>query len=95
MCSSDLAHEGLDIATLSALVFATPHSDVRQAVGRILRAPGPKDVYDIVDTWGVMNAMYRRRLNIYRAAGFQTEPTHDEETTASEFQKGKCLIQVE
>jgi len=92
-----LAHEGLDIPTLSAIVFATPHSDVRQAVGRILRVSGPKDVYDIVDTWNVMNAMYGRRLNIYKAAGFQVPVADEKETDrdACFFQKGKCLIQIE
>jgi superfamily II DNA or RNA helicase len=87
-----LAHEGLDIATLSAIVLATPHSDVRQAVGRILRTEGPKVVYDIVDTWSVMNAMYRKRLAIYTASGFQTER---EEEPASTFPKGKCLLTLE
>jgi len=87
-----LAHEGLDISTLSAIVLATPHSDVRQAVGRILRTDGPKLVYDIVDGWSVMNAMYRKRLAIYRDCGFQTE---DERETASSFPKGKCLLSLE
>lgn len=89
-----LAHEGLDIATLSAIVLATPHSDVRQAVGRILRTEGPKVVYDIVDTWSVMNSMYRKRLAIYTAGGFQTE-ADETPPTASTFPKGKCLLTLE
>lgn len=86
-----LAHEGLDIPTLSAIVLATPHSDVRQAVGRILRTEGPKVVVDVVDGWSVMNAMYRKRLKIYSDAGFATE----KEKIASDFPKGKCLINLE
>jgi len=86
-----LAHEGLDISTLSAIVLATPHSDVRQAVGRILRTDGPKVIYDLVDAWSVMNAMYRKRAKIYTDCGFQMfdEPT---EAPASIFQQGKCLL---
>lgn len=86
-----LAHEGLDIPTLSAIVLATPHSDVRQAVGRILRTEGPKVIVDLVDGWSVMNAMYRKRLKIYSDAGFETEKERD----ASDFPKGKCLINLE
>ena len=90
-----LAHEGLDIPTLSAIVLATPHSDVRQAVGRILRVDGPKRVYDIVDMWSVMNAMYRKRLKIYQDAGFKVDMEDDPPPVASAFQKGKCMISLE
>jgi len=90
-----LAHEGLDIPTLSAVVLATPHSDVRQAVGRILRVEGPKVIYDIVDAWSVMNAMYRKRLKIYSDCGFQTEHEKEEVQTASLFQQGKCMLSLE
>lgn len=88
-----LAHEGLDIATLSAIVLATPHSDVRQAVGRILRTDGPKVVYDLADTWSVMNAMYRKRAKIYSDCGFHMDGEPPQETApASIFQRGKCLL---
>ncbi len=87
-----LAHEGLDISTLSAIVLATPHSDVRQAVGRILRTDGPKVIYDLVDTWSVMNAMYRKRARIYSDCGFRMEDDEQEQAPASIFQKGKCLL---
>jgi superfamily II DNA or RNA helicase len=71
-----LAHEGLDIPTLSAIVLATPHSDVRQAVGRILRKEGPKLVIDVVDAWSVMNAMWRKRAKIYADSGFNLSLIH-------------------
>jgi superfamily II DNA or RNA helicase len=88
-----LAHEGLDIATLSAIVLATPHSDVRQAVGRILRTDGPKVVYDLADTWSVMNAMYRKRAKIYTDCGFRMDGEPEEPVApASIFQRGKCLL---
>ena len=89
-----LAHEGLDIATLSAIVLATPHSDVRQAVGRILRTDGPKVIYDMVDTWSVMNAMFRKRAKIYTDCGFLMEDDQEDvaPAPASIFQKGKCLL---
>lgn len=91
-----LAHEGLDIATLSAIVLATPHSDVRQAVGRILRTDGPKVIYDLADTWSVMNAMFRKRAKIYADCGFTMDRVEREEeeapAPASVFQQGKCLL---
>lgn len=87
-----LAHEGLDISTLSAIVLATPHSDVRQAVGRILRKDGPKDVYDIVDAWSVMHAMFRKRTKIYTDCGFTMATAEVEVQPASIFQQGKCLL---
>jgi superfamily II DNA or RNA helicase len=89
-----LAHEGLDISTLSAIVLATPHSDVRQAVGRVLRKEGPKVVYDVVDTWSVMNAMWRKRAKIYADCGFSMEDEPDE-ADASVLPKGKCLITLD
>jgi superfamily II DNA or RNA helicase len=90
-----LAHEGLDIATLSAIVLATPHSDVRQAVGRVLRKEGPKVVYDIVDAWSVMNAMWRKRARIYKDCGFFFEDEEEERSRASIFQQGKCMITLD
>ena len=89
-----LAHEGLDISTLSAIVLATPHSDVRQAVGRVLRKEGPKVVYDIVDTWSVMNAMWRKRVKIYTDCGFRLEEEPPEQP-ASIFHQGKCMITID
>lgn len=69
-----LAHEGLDIPTLDTLVMATPKSDVKQAVGRILReTPGKKHnpiIYDICDTWSLFIAMFHKRNRVYKEGGF-------------------------
>ncbi len=56
-----LAYEGLDIPALDTLFLVTPHSDVKQAVGRITRSSGKKEVYDVVDNWSVLSGMFYRR----------------------------------
>jgi len=71
------AHEGLDIPCLDTVILSTPHSDVKQAVGRILRETKGKQnhpvIYDIVDHWSVLFAMWQKRLNMYRESGFACE----------------------
>jgi len=87
-----MAQEGLDIPVLDTLLMATPHSDVTQAVGRIMReTPGKVNaplIIDIVDRWSVFHSMYRKRCVIYTAAGFEQQ----QQQTAEEFPKGKCLF---
>lgn len=68
-----VASEGFDDPRLNALVLATPCADIRQAVGRILRAPGPKRVVDLVDQYGPSYAHAAKRKAYYRAAGFTFE----------------------
>lgn len=64
-----LAYEGLDIPSLNTLFLVTPHSDVKQAVGRITRTPGTKEVYDIVDNWSILPGMfYKRNSRVYKPA---------------------------
>jgi hypothetical protein len=85
-----MAQEGLDIPVLDTLIMATPHSDVIQAVGRIMReTPGKVNaplIIDIVDCWSIFYSMHRKRSVFYASAGFQTVPG------AEEFPKGKCLL---
>lgn len=70
-----LAYEGLDIPSLNTLFLVTPHSDVKQAVGRITRTPGTKEVFDVVDNWSVLAGMFYKRMKIY----FPPPPKKDEE----------------
>lgn len=77
------AHEGLDIPQLDTIILATPHSDVKQAVGRILRGgnKNPPLIYDIVDQWSILFGMWKKRLSMYMKSGFDC----GEETTGCLF----------
>ena len=69
------AHEGLDIPALDTVILATPHSDVKQAVGRILRGANDPLIFDIVDTWSILPNMWRKRLAMYQESGFDVPVT--------------------
>jgi superfamily II DNA or RNA helicase len=61
-----LAREGLDIPELDTLFIVTPISDVVQALGRITRGPGTKEVHDIVDHWSIFESMWYKRNATYK-----------------------------
>jgi hypothetical protein len=84
-----LAQEGLDIPTLDTVFLATPHSDVKQAVGRILRGASRPVIWDIVDSWSVLYSMWRKRLTTYRELGIVVEG--EERPRDTEVIKGKLL----
>ena len=92
-----LAHEGLDIPALDTVILATPKSDIKQSIGRIMRETAGKLndplIFDIADSWSVFFAMYRKRLKVYREGGFElsSEVTEDAKPTEV-FGKGKCLM---
>lgn len=67
-----LAQEGLDIPKLDTVILATPKSDIKQAVGRILRggSANPPIVYDVVDHWSVFYAMAQKRKKVYSEMQF-------------------------
>jgi len=69
------AHEGLDIPALDTVILATPHADVKQAVGRILRGGNQNTpaIYDIVDKWSVLFGMWKKRVAMYQQSGFDCE----------------------
>lgn len=68
-----MTSEGTDIPWLDTLVMATPKSDVRQIVGRILRAYGDKQVpivFDLVDhTSNVFAGYWNARRQWYASVG--------------------------
>ena len=69
-----LAQEGLDIPVLDTCILSTPKSDIKQAIGRIMReTPGKNNaplIVDVIDHWSVFYSMWRKRLAVYRAGGF-------------------------
>ena len=77
------AHEGLDIPELDTILLATPKSDVKQAVGRILReTDGKKNeaiILDIRDKWGLLTSMYYKRRKMYKESGFELEKAKDDD----------------
>jgi superfamily II DNA or RNA helicase len=93
------AHEGLDIPTLDTVILATPKSDIKQSIGRIMReTPGKKNnpkIYDINDHWSMLNAMFSKRKKVYNQGGFKISGEKEEDAAEALIQqlfKGKCLI---
>ena len=90
-----LAHEGLDIPALDTVILATPKSDIKQSIGRIMRETKGKNndplIFDVADHWSVFHAMYRKRLRVYHEGGFATEKAAEPEETKV-FGKGQCLF---
>ena len=69
-----MAAEALDIKTLTSLFLATPRTDVRQAVGRILRVAHARPlVVDIVDTHDVFQRQWEKRRAYYRKQGYSIQ----------------------
>ena len=91
-----LAHEGLDIPALDTVILATPKSDIKQSIGRIMRETKGKVndplIYDIADHWSVFFAMYRKRLKVYREGGFELGESSVDEKPTEIFGKGNCLF---
>ena len=67
--------EGLDLPRLNTLILATPRADVKQAVGRILRAATETHplVIDVVDSIGPCRAQLRKRRAYYEESGFRID----------------------
>jgi superfamily II DNA or RNA helicase len=83
-----LASEGYDNPKLSALVLATPSSDVIQACGRILR--GGKEtnpvIVDFADHYSLCLGQLAKRTSFYRKIGFRMDgdqQRREELTTAT------------
>ena len=88
------AHEGLDIPTLDTVILSTPKSDIKQSVGRILRETKGKQnnpqIYDIRDSWSLLNAMYYKRRRVYVEGGFKFIDSVEDNKSKSIF--SKCVI---
>ena len=64
-----MASEGMDIPTLDSIVFASPKSNIVQAIGRVLRKKHlerPALVYDIVDNFSSFYRQGIKRKRFYK-----------------------------
>ena len=88
------AHEGLDISSLDTVFLVTPKSDIKQSIGRILRETGGKKndpmIFDIVDQWSLLFAMYAKRRRVYKDGGFLIHS--DSPSDEKNIFKGTCLM---
>jgi len=71
LATYQMAAEGMNIPTLNTLIFASPISDIQQAVGRILREKPNERKYiplciDILDEFSVFTRKGFVRMNYYK-----------------------------
>jgi len=93
------AHEGLDIPSLDTIILSTPKSDIKQSIGRVMReTDGKKNnphIYDIVDQWSMLYAMYAKRRKVYNQGGFKIvndEPDAGADSNEVNPFTGKCIL---
>jgi superfamily II DNA or RNA helicase len=88
LATYSMAAEGMDIPKLDTLVFATPKSDVEQAIGRIQRKR-PEDrqfhplVIDVVDSHSVFCRQAEKRKKFYTKMGYTILSSSDATATAT------------
>ena len=68
-----MAEEALDIKSLTTIVMATPKKDVRQAVGRIMRAKSDKLVIDFIDQHDNFKRHWNERRRWYNRQEFNVK----------------------
>jgi hypothetical protein len=89
------AHEGLDIPSLDTIILSTPKSDIKQSIGRVMRETDGKknhpQIYDIVDQWSMLYAMYSKRRRVYNQGGFKIINDEPDPSEVNPF-KGKCIL---
>ena len=77
LCTYGMMAEATDIPWLDTCVLATPRSNVKQPIGRILREhPGKKQpiVVDLVDaSSAVLESYFRKRCQLYRSTEIDGE----------------------
>jgi len=102
-----MASEGLDIPTLTTLVFATPKTDITQSVGRILRTKHSNPlIIDIIDKQEIFNNQWNKRKAYYIKNKYKILQTTDynkdiwnikfdpDNIPIKNKNKSKCLVKI-
>jgi len=71
----EMAEEAFDCKTLNTLIYGTPHKNIKQAVGRILREEKSKRkfiplIIDIQDVFSTFNGWNKIREKYYKGEGY-------------------------
>lgn len=82
-----MAEEALDIKSLTTIIMSTPKKDVRQAVGRILRANGKKLVVDIIDQHPIFSRHWTQRRRWYNRQHFNILHTNVDKYRRDEWSR--------
>jgi hypothetical protein len=100
-----MAAEGLDIKSLSALIMATPKTDIEQTVGRILREKHSSPIIvDIIDKHTTLQNQWKKRKTFYNKQNYKIICTNSIDynpdiNTWSKPKKttntGKCLLKIQ
>jgi superfamily II DNA or RNA helicase len=79
LATYQMAAEGLDIKTLTSLIFATPKTDIIQSVGRILRVKHNQPlIIDIQDNHNIFKNQYNKRRKYYVSNNYKIIKTTSE-----------------
>lgn len=82
LATYSMAAEGLDIKSLSTLIFATPKTDIIQSVGRILRQKNNNpQIIDLVDIHKVFKNQFRARQKYYKKCNYRIFHTRSKDYT--------------
>jgi len=91
-----LTNEGFNLPKLNCLMFATPRSNITQAIGRIYRKRHQISplIVDIKDDFSIFKYQYYKRLKIYRASIDDVIITGEQFTEEPRNQElgDKCMI---
>jgi superfamily II DNA or RNA helicase len=88
-----MASEGLDIPTLTTLIFATPKTDITQSVGRILRTKHNNPlVIDIVDSHDIFKNQWSKRKAFYINNKYKIIQTSDYTRNIWDIKYDPCNI---
>ena len=66
LATYSMAAEALNIPTLDGLIFASPMTNIVQSIGRILRKPGKKFVFDIIDSHDTCINQFKKRRTYFK-----------------------------